>query len=98
MSLGLPVIGSPYGSLPELINEDVGFIVKDHQELVSKLKNPGKKFNPLFIRKYIENNFNMTIHSKHYLEKYKLILSGKELNPTNPKYNLSERAENLLPF
>ncbi|MBY0412825.1 MAG: glycosyltransferase, partial [Bdellovibrionales bacterium] len=32
MSQGLPVIGSPYGSLPELISKEAGFIAKNYEE------------------------------------------------------------------
>ena len=98
MSQGLPVIGSPYGSLPELITEDSGFIVNNLEELISVLKNPSKKFDPLKIRKYVEANFGITKHAESYLNLYEKIIKGAELNKENPTYQFKMRAEELLPF
>jgi glycosyltransferase involved in cell wall biosynthesis len=98
MSQGLPVIGSPYGSLPELINDEVGFIVKNQQELEKVLANPGKTFDPVVIRKHVEGNFGINKHTFSYLEFYKKVINNEELNSTNPTYQLSARAEDLLPF
>ncbi len=98
MSQGLPVIGSPYGSLPELINEDSGFIVKNLEELISVLQNPNKKFDPLKIRKYVEDNFGITKHAESYLKLYEKIINGAELNKEHPTYQFKTRAEELLPF
>lgn len=98
MAQGLPAIGSPYGSLPELITDEVGFIVKNYDELVSVLKNPPKKFDSVKIRKYIEDNFNMSLHTDRYIEVYKEVLSGKKLNDKNPVALFTTRAEDLLPF
>lgn len=99
MSQGLPVIGSPYGSLPELINKDVGFIAKDYEELARLIKEDhSKTFNPDTIRKYVEENFNVRKHALSYLELYKKVISGESLNETPPTYRFTERAENLLAF
>ncbi len=98
MSQGLPVIGSPYGSLPELINNEVGFIARDHHELEAIIKNPAKTFDPLVIRKHVEDNFGIKKHAKNYLALYEKVIKGVELNSKGPTYMLSVRAEELLPF
>ncbi len=99
MSQGLPVIGSPYGSLPELITKDVGFIAKNHEELARLVKEDhSKTFDPDKIRRYVEENFNVNKHALSYLELYKKVISGESLNETNPTYQFSQRAEDLLPF
>lgn len=99
MSQGLPVIGSPYGSLPELINQEVGFIANNHQELEKLLsENHSAQFQPEVIRNYVENSFNINKHALSYLELYKKVISGETLNPVSPTYQMGERAENLLPF
>lgn len=99
MSQGLPVIGSPYGSLPELISPEVGFIARDHKELEALVAGDySTKFNPEVIRKYVEDNFNVTKHAESYLKLYEKVISGESLNKTNPTYKFSQRAEDLLPY
>lgn len=99
MSQGLPVIGSPYGSLPELISKDAGFIAKNYEELAKLVKEDhSKTFDPDKIRKYVEDNFSVRKHALSYLELYKKVISGESLNKTNPTYQFTERAENLLPY
>ena len=98
MSQGLPVIGSHYGSLPELITSDTGFIVKNQEELEAVLKNPGKIFNPKIIRKYVEDHFDIKKHTESYLALYEKVTMGVELNHREPSYQLKSRAEELLPF
>lgn len=99
MSQGLPVIGSPYGSLPELITKDVGFIAQNAEEFEQLIKTDySKKFNPDVIRKYVEDNFNVKKHAESYLALYERVISGEKLNAKNPTYQFSQRAETLLPF
>lgn len=99
MSQGLPVIGSPYGSLPELITKDVGFIAKNSTELERLVKeNHSEKFNPQVIRKYVEDNFSITQHALKYLELYQNVINGKKLNSQKPTYQLANRAQDLLEF
>jgi glycosyltransferase involved in cell wall biosynthesis len=98
MSQGLPVYGSPFGSLPELITADTGLIVKNYQELQTALKNPPKTFDAKIIRKYVEDNFAINRHAVSYLALYEKVICGAELNPKIPSYQLNVRAEELLPF
>ncbi|MBC7712770.1 MAG: glycosyltransferase [Rhizobacter sp.] len=99
MSQGLPVIGSPYGSLPELISKESGFIANNQNEL-NKLVGTdySKQFNPDVIRKYVEDNFSVTQHAEKYLALYEKVIAGTTLNSINPTYKFSERPEALLPF
>lgn len=98
MALGLPVIGSPYGSLPEIINSDVGIIVNNLDELKNVLRHPPRNFSAKKIRKYIESNFTIAIHTEKYLDKYNTILSGQTLNEKAPRFLSAVRAETLQAF
>ncbi len=98
MAYGLPVIGSPYGSLPELINTEVGFIAKNKNELNELVKDPGKKFNRTAIHEYALTNFSINAYSLKYLELYKQVINGKNLNSKNPTFTHNNRAETLLDF
>jgi glycosyltransferase involved in cell wall biosynthesis len=99
MAFGLPVIGSPYGSLPELIQENVGAIVNNYQELLSILKNPPRKYNSQEIRNYVEEHYSIEKHTEKYLEKYKQVIGNEYLNQEAPTFrtNIPE-ANSLLPF
>jgi glycosyltransferase involved in cell wall biosynthesis len=98
MSQGLSVIGSPYGSLPELINSETGFIVNNFSELREKISGNHNQFNPDTIRKYVETNFAINTHAEKYLALYEKVMKGNELNHKEPTLNLGQRAEELLPF
>lgn len=99
MSQGLPVIGSAYGSLPELITKETGFIANNYLELEDFIKaDHSKDFNPEVIRKYVEENFNVRRHAEKYLELYQKVINGESLNSTPPTYKFNQRAEELLSF
>ena len=99
MHLCSNAFGSPYGSLPELITKDVGFIAKNSTELERLVKeNQSEKFNPQVIRKYVEDNFSITQHALKYLELYQNVINGKKLNSQKPTYQLANRAQDLLEF
>ncbi|MBF0300888.1 MAG: HU family DNA-binding protein [Oligoflexia bacterium] len=53
-SQGLPVIGTPYGSLPELINNKTGIICNNIDELIDAVFQPTQAFDPEEIRDYVE--------------------------------------------
>jgi glycosyltransferase involved in cell wall biosynthesis len=98
MSQGLPVIGTPYGSLPELITPETGRIVKTLSELTQLISSERPAFNPEIIRKYIETRFSIEVIATQYEDIYKKILSGESLNKTAPRFALEHPAETLLPF
>lgn len=98
MSQGLPVIGSPYGSLPELITEETGIICNNYEELLKNLMNPKREFEPSKIRAYVEEKFNIPTFTAKYVELYKRVINGETLNKSKPTLKSKVRAESLLPF
>jgi hypothetical protein len=82
---GCPIFGSKIGSLPELINKDVGFLSNDAQEIVKAIKT--KVFDPKICHEYAINNFNSKLMTENYLKLYEKILSGKSLNTVAPVAN-----------
>ncbi len=98
MAYGVPVIGSNYGSLPELISNDVGLIAKNKSELNEYLKDSSSQFNRKTIRSYVESRFAISDYSKKYLDLYSDVIARNQLNKTNPKLIQNNRAEDLLPF
>ncbi len=99
MALGLPVIGSPYGSLAELVTEDLGIICKNFEELVMNLaQDQSSKFDPIKIRTIAEERFSIQKHTNSYLAYYHKILEGNKLHSFSPSLQGHKRAESLLDF
>lgn len=92
---GCPVFGTPYGSLPELVTEDVGFLSASKAELIEAIKS--KTFRPEACHEYAVKNFSAASMTTKYLQLYERALSGENLNPTHPTLQ-EEQKEKFLPF
>jgi glycosyltransferase involved in cell wall biosynthesis len=93
---GCPVLGTPYGSLPEIVREDVGFLSNKAHELAEAVKNIGS-YSRVRCHEYARDMFNSKIMAMAYLDKYNEVLSGKSLNAAPPK--LKQRpTEKFLPW
>jgi glycosyltransferase involved in cell wall biosynthesis len=69
---GCPVLGTPYGSLPELINNEVGFLSNSYNELANALKNC-QQYNNKHCSNYVVDNFSaksMTENTLLTMKKY----------------------------
>lgn len=80
---GCPVFGTKKGSLPELINEEVGFL-SDSIDKLSKALNE-YQFNPEICHLYAKENFNSKKMTEKYLYYYNEILKGRDINSQIPK-------------
>jgi len=92
---GCPVFGTPYGSLSELVNEDVGFLSRSKSELARAIEEC--RFDPLRCHEYAATVFNSRRMALDYIEKYKAVMDGQYLNPQNPRMRSLEDAT-LLPL
>lgn len=99
MALGVPAITSQYGSMEELINDDVGIICRNQNELDQVVREKPFNFNAKKIRKYVEDNFSITQFTKSYVELFEKISKGRQfLNEKQPTWVHSKKPEHLLPF
>jgi len=98
MSQGLPVIASPFGALPEIVNNECGVLCNNYAELVESLLSPPHRFDPETIRNTVEQKFTIEITTQNYLKVYARVISGEMLNQMRPTYQNSRRAQDLLPF
>lgn len=73
---GCPVFGTPYGSLPELVPKEVGFLTEDMQEMVEHLRNH-YDYNPVRCHEYARDLFNSRIMAERYMEYYERVLRGE---------------------
>ena len=93
---GCPVFGTPYGSLPEIITKDVGFLSAESIELKQAIENENT-FSAKACHEYALENFNSKKMALQYVEKYFTVLNGGTLNKTNPSL-LQVQTEKFLPF
>lgn len=80
---GCPVFGTPYGSLPEIVNSEVGFLSNRSTEIVDALRNINS-YNPQKCYEYVMDNFTSKQMAKAYLEKYETVVNGNHLNSQHP--------------
>ena len=91
---GAPVFGTTYGSLPELVPSDVGFLSNSCHELAEAVSR--NKFNARTCHLFAKDNFNSALMAKRYLELYERVIAGEKLNKTAPF--LSVQSLDLLPW
>ena len=92
---GCPVFGTPYGSLPELVNTEVGVLSNKKSELVNALNNI-EVFNTKNCHNYALENFNSKKMAKDYLVYYEKALNNKKININKPK--LLDEEPKFLPW
>ncbi|EEX95075.1 putative glycosyltransferase [Vibrio orientalis CIP 102891 = ATCC 33934] len=77
---GCPVFGTPYGSLPELVSRDVGFLSDKQSELIEAVGS-SSSFTPVICHEYARDLFNADVMAKAYVAMYEKVVSGEVLNP-----------------
>ncbi|MBP6385561.1 MAG: glycosyltransferase [Pseudarcicella sp.] len=91
---GCPVFGTPYGSLPEIVNSEVGFLSNSQSELQIAVEN-SNQFNPKTCFEYASEVFNSKIMALSYLEKYNKVISNEKLNSIAPKIQIVQKEKFL---
>jgi len=92
---GMPVIGSPYGSVRELIPPEVGYLsdsVRDMEEAIGRLED----FNPRRCHEYVRERFTIARLTRDYLRLYERVISGQTLNEKVPVNNGNFSRDSLL--
>ena len=92
---GCPVFGTPYGSLPELVPSEVGFLSAGSDQLAEAMKD-SQQWKPQVCRDYAVENFNSKKMALSYVEIYERVLAGEILNKEPP--SLKKPEPKLLPF
>ena len=80
---GAPVFATPYGSLPELVTPDVGFLGTDAAELAERMAAAG--FSPARCHEYARETFDSHTMARSYLAYYEQVLRGERLNAAPPR-------------
>lgn len=74
---GAPVFGTPYGSLPELVPSEVGFLTTDKYTLAEHIAQ--HSYDPKRCHEYAQELFSAERMARDYLKKYERVLSGYTL-------------------
>lgn len=97
MAVGTPVIGSCYGSLPEVIGSDRGFVAKN-QKMLNDIAKEFKPLNPAKVRESACSIFNHHLMAEKYLHFYDIIVKGQVLHKNMPQTVSHQHPEELLEF
>ena len=81
---GAPVFGTRYGSLPELVSSDFGFLSNSKSDLAEALKHIGS-YDARKCHEYVADNFTARHMTENYLKYFEKVLNGEILNPTKPQ-------------
>ncbi len=81
---GCPVFGTPYGSLPELVPADVGYLSNRAADLTEVVENYDR-FSNRHCHEYAAGQFNSGKMAQCYLDKYREVLAGRPLNDKPPE-------------
>lgn len=88
---GCPAFCTPYGSLPELVPPDVGFLSNSRDELKDAILNHGA-YDRQYCSQYVVDMFNARTMAAGYLEKYETVLNGLPVNNRTPFINEARNA------
>ncbi|CBW25307.1 putative glycosyltransferase [Halobacteriovorax marinus SJ] len=98
MAMGMPVLGSPYGSLPEIIQPIAGKICHNYEQLLSEISKKDSSYEPDKIREYVEEHFSIEKLTDEYLKLYEKVISGNCLHKEEPTWQLPQDSEDLLEY
>lgn len=93
---GCPVFSTPYGSLPEIITKEVGFLSAKLDELVNAIKYIDK-YDRKFCYDYVMAHFTSVQMTDKYLQFYEQVLNGNCLNKEHPQL-VKVQTKKFLPF
>ena len=80
---GCPVFGTPYGSLPEIVTKEVGYLSNNKNDLSQAIAQ-SEGFDKRKCHEYAVEYFNAQRMAERYLEKYETVLNGNSLNQKSP--------------
>lgn len=96
MYFGCPVFGTPYGSLPEIVDRNSGFLSVQRSELI-KMIGEAKSYNPKQIHERVMDVFSVKQMTAAFLKLYEKILNGETLNKSKPYFEKNSE-QKFLPF
>jgi glycosyltransferase involved in cell wall biosynthesis len=98
LASGCAVIGTPFGSLPELVTPDVGYLSQNADELLRALRE--KTFRPEDCRARVFKGLTHMDMARAYVSLYEKVLSGQTLTSSEhpPRSLFQQSPQTLLPY
>ncbi len=93
---GCPVFATPYGSLPEIVTEEFGFLSNKSSELIDAIRNIDQ-FNAKKCYQYVLDHFTNVQMTNEYIKLYEKVLNGESLNQQHPKL-INQQTQKFLDF
>jgi glycosyltransferase involved in cell wall biosynthesis len=93
---GSPVFGTPYGSLPELVPAEVGYLTNSASSMAEAVAN-ADLFSAKACHEYARDQFNSRRMTSAYILLFEKVLNGESLNLSHPKAS-GQPAPGLLPW
>lgn len=91
---GCPVFSTPYGSLSELVDPQVGYLSNSCADLARAVAS--MRFDRRLCHEYARDSFNARAMAEAYVGLYERVLNGEKLNPVRPE--LIDRNVSKLPW
>ena len=91
---GNPVFGTPFGSLPEIVTQEVGFLSSSRTELIEQVRQLGR-FDRRRCHEYVCDCFSSTTMTGNYLALYEKVCNGESLHGQRPAWPDSTEAAYL---
>jgi len=82
---GNPVFGTPFGSLPEIVTEEVGFLSTSRSALIEGLGHLDD-FDRRRCHEYVCDRFNSKVMAGNYLELYEQVCNGEPVHAVRPSW------------
>jgi glycosyltransferase involved in cell wall biosynthesis len=79
---GCPVFATPYGALPELVPQDVGYLSSTAHELAQAVQ--AQQFSPAQCHAWARDHFNHIRMGQNYLKLYERVAAGEQLHAQAP--------------
>lgn len=100
LASGCPVLGTPYGSLPEIVTPAVGLLTARGREIVDVLRDgeDTKRFTPERCRRRVFEGFTHLDMARAYLRHYQAVLETGKLSDAkeSPKAGVEASGRGLL--
>lgn len=93
---GCPIFATPYGSLLELVKDDVGYLSNSSYDMAQAMLD-ANLFSKNHCHDYAREQFDHLSMAKNYLRKYEIVLNGSRLNIQPPRL-IQKQEERFLPW